>query len=107
MLKINLEKEYKLKLGALAVEKIEDEYNKTIDEVLREDKLTSKKVSFILFCTTENYEKDLQEFKIELNKNYDYEEIMILFGALMGGKTSVEEMEKSVELEKEKITGKK
>lgn len=103
MLKIKLDKEYEIKMGTLAVEKIEDEYNTTLQEFLEDAKITSKKLSFILYSSLVDCQLTLDEFKNHINTNYNYDELMIIFSALIAGKQSVEEMEKLLDSEKEKV----
>lgn len=66
--------ELELKFTSLAVEKIEDEYNMTMDELFStETKLKAKMVNFMLWSLS-NTDLGQDEFKKILAKYYTYNE---------------------------------
>jgi hypothetical protein len=78
------EQEYTLSLSALAVEKIEEKYDKALDEIFTtESKMRAKDLSFVLHSCLEE-EMDLDTFKKLLSKNYSYEKTIKILNELLG-----------------------
>lgn len=72
--------DYELKLTSIAVEEIEDKYDKSIDDILQL-KLRAKDVNFILWSCIDNkpdYETARKEFA-----KYNYIELVNTMGELM------------------------
>lgn len=68
--------ELKLKLSALAVEKIEDHFDKCLDEIFTENmKLRSKDLSYIIWAMA-NTDMDIDTLKSEMSGIYTYNECM-------------------------------
>jgi hypothetical protein len=72
------ETELPLMYSPLAVEKIEDEFDMSIEEVFSKPKMKAKDVSFMLFALANPTGMRLGEFKEELSKKYTYSECMKL-----------------------------
>lgn len=79
------EHELDFKMTALAVEMLEDKYDKSLDEIFTEDaKFKAKEVSFILHAMA-NTDMDLGDFKRLLAKHYTYEETINLLTKVFKG----------------------
>jgi hypothetical protein len=81
--------DYTLRLSPLAVEKIEEQYDKSIDEIF-ENKLRSKDVTFILWATVEE-NVELAEFKKKLSDSLTYTQLFEAFNKLISGDEKNEE----------------
>lgn len=88
-MKINLNgKEYNLLMSSLAVETIEDKYDKAIDEIFtKENKLRSKDVNFILYSALQfedgEEELTLEQFKKYLSKQNSFSDAVKMLNELL------------------------
>ena len=66
--------ELELRFTSLAVEKIEDQFDATIDEIFSNmQKLRAKTVNFMMWALSGSL-LDLEEFKVVLSKYYGYDD---------------------------------
>jgi hypothetical protein len=82
-MKIMLDKEYELKLSSLAVEKVEEAYDKAIDEIFTNGKMRAKDVNFILWASMEEA-PELNETKKLFAKYYNYQQLIEILNCLLG-----------------------
>jgi len=75
--------DYELKLDNVAVEKIEEEYDKAIDEFLF-GKKRAKELTFILWAVS-GAVVPLDEFKKKLSAQYNYLQLVEIFNKFLEG----------------------
>lgn len=76
--------EHTLVLSTLAVEKIEEKYDKPLDEIFTaESKMRAKDLNFVLWACLEQ-EMELEEFKKALSKVCSYEKSIKILSVLLG-----------------------
>jgi hypothetical protein len=85
MIKLMIDKERDFNLSSMAVEQIEDHYNKTFEEIFKEaTELRARDVNCILYAAMVEQDITLDEFKVELAKRYTYPETVKLMNSLLG-----------------------
>jgi hypothetical protein len=75
--------DYNLKLDNMAVERIEEEYDKAIDECLF-GKKRAKEITFILWAAS-GAKGLLEEFKIKLSAQYNYLQLVEIYNSFLEG----------------------
>ena len=88
-MKINLNgKEYNLLMSPLAVETIEDKYDKSIDEIFtKENKMRSRDVSFMLYSALQFEDEEeitIEEFKKYFAKEHTYGMSIKILNEMLG-----------------------
>jgi len=82
-MKLLMDKEYELKLCAVAAEKIEEHYQKALADIFGNNKVMAKDVSFIIWSSMQE-EITLDEAKKQFSKHYTYPELLVIFNGLLG-----------------------
>ena len=81
---LKMDRDYEVKLSSVAVEKIEETYDKAMDEIFTGAKMRAKDVNFIIAsCLVE--EMDLAEAKKLFAKYFTYTELIEVLNQLLGG----------------------
>jgi aspartyl/asparaginyl-tRNA synthetase len=76
--------EHELKFTSLAVEKLEEQYDKSIDDIFKgELKFKAKELNFMMWAFA-NTDMPLDEFKKEMAKYYDYQDIIEILTSMLG-----------------------
>ena len=86
-MKILLDKEYELKMSSVAVETIEEHFNKDIEEVIKTVK-RAKDINLIVWACMVDA-PTLEETK-EMFKKYTYAEMIGFYSQILGGDPNVE-----------------
>ena len=76
--------DYTLRLSPLAVEKIEDYYDKSIEEVFDGRKMRSKDEMFMLWASVQE-EVDIDEFKKRVSGEFTYTQLISKLNDLISG----------------------
>jgi len=97
-MKLVMNKEYELKLCAVAAEKIEEHYQKALADIFGNNKVMAKDVSFIIWSSMQE-EITLDEAKKQFSKHYTYPELLVIFNSLLGADPNVAGVETVTEPE--------
>jgi hypothetical protein len=96
-MKITLDKQYELKLTADAVEKIEENYDKSLDEICS-GKMRSKDVTFMVWACMDG-DIELETAKKLFSKHSTYTELVTTLVKLLGSDPNEQGAEKATENE--------
>jgi uncharacterized protein YifE (UPF0438 family) len=95
---LKMDRDYEIKLSSMAVEKIEETYDKAMDEIFSGAKMRAKDVNFIIAsCLVEEIE--LPEAKKLFAKYFTYTELIEVLNQLLGGSPNEKGAEKVIENE--------